>query len=150
MELVNGLLTIIFNLIFFLGSVLITALLFNANSSKSQNLVDIVFNRASLRSPRQYNVVFVHYRHENIVYQFLTCTNIYCCFARDVMAAMLMVKNKAFLSAASLTPFSSYRPTTWPACHVVANQEYLTYFVFRCWSVPTKPVSKWRHMSSEP
>ena len=95
MELVNGLLTIIFNLIFFLGSVLTTALLFNANSSKSQNLVDIMFNRASLRSPRQYNVVFVHYRHENIVYQFVTCTYIYCWFVRDVMAAMLMVKNKS-------------------------------------------------------
>ena len=53
-----------------------------------------MFNTASSVSPRQDYVVLVHYHHENIVYQFLTCTNIYCCFARDVMAAMLVVKNK--------------------------------------------------------
>ena len=70
-------------------------MLFNADSSKSQNHVDIMFNRASSASPWQYYVVLVHYHHENIVYQFLTCTYIYCWFARDVMAAMLMVKNKS-------------------------------------------------------
>ena len=67
---------------------------FYADSSKSQNRVDIMFNRACSASSRQNYVVLVHYSHENIVYQFLICTNIYCCFARDVMAAMLMVKNK--------------------------------------------------------
>ena len=76
-------------------SVLTAALLFNADSLKSQNHVDIMFNRASSASPRQYYVVLVHYQHENIVYQFLTCTYIYCWFARDVMAAMLAVKNKS-------------------------------------------------------
>ena len=70
-------------------------MLFNADSSKSQNHVDVMFNRASSASPWQYYVVLVHYHHENIVYQFLTCTYIYCWFARDVMAAMLMVKNKS-------------------------------------------------------
>ena len=49
----------------------------------------------SSASPRQNYVVLVHYHHENIVYQFLTCTYVYCWFARDVMAAMLMVKNKS-------------------------------------------------------
>ena len=53
-----------------------------------------MFNTASSVSPRQDYVVLVHYHHENIVYQFLTCTNIYCCFARDVMAAMLAFNNK--------------------------------------------------------
>ena len=76
-------------------SVLTAALLFNANSSKCQNLVDIMFNRASSAIPRQNYVVLVHDDHENIVYQFLTCTYIYCWFARDVMAAMLMVKTKS-------------------------------------------------------
>ena len=70
-------------------------MLFNADSSKSQNHLDIMFNRASSASPRQYYVVWVHYQHENIVYQFLTCTYIYCWFTRDAMAAMLMVKNKS-------------------------------------------------------
>ena len=54
-----------------------------------------MFNRASSASPRQNYVVLVHYHHENIAYQFLTCTYIFCWFARDVMAAMLMVKNKS-------------------------------------------------------
>ena len=76
-------------------SVLTAALLFNADSLKSQNHVDIMFNRASSASPRQYYVVLVHYQHENIVYQFLTCTYIYCWFERDVVAAMLAVKNKS-------------------------------------------------------
>ena len=76
-------------------SVLTAAMLFNSDSSKSQNHVDIMFNRASSASPRQDYVVVVHYHHENIVYQFLTCTYIYCWFARDIMAAVLVVKNKS-------------------------------------------------------
>ena len=74
-------------------SVLTAALLFNADSLKPQNHVDIMSNRASSAKPRQYYVVLVQYHHENIVYQFLTCTYIYCWFARDVLADMLVVKN---------------------------------------------------------
>ena len=70
-------------------------MLFNADSSKSQNHVDIMFNRASSASPQQNYFVLVHYHHENIAYQFLTCTYIYRWFARDVMVTMLMVKNKS-------------------------------------------------------
>ena len=96
MELVNGLLNN-FNLIifFFLMRVLKDALLFKADPSKSPNHIDIMINRASSASPRQNYVVLVHYHHENIVYQLLTCTYIYCWFARDAMAAMLVVKNKS-------------------------------------------------------
>ena len=93
MELVNGLLNN-FNLIIF-NELSNCSVLFNAISSKSHNHVDIIFNRARSASPRQNYVVLVHYHHENIVYQFLTCTYIYCWFARDVMAAMLAVKNKS-------------------------------------------------------
>ena len=93
MELANGLLNN-FNLIFF-NELSNCCMLFTSDSSKSQNHVDIMFNRASSASPRQNYFVLVHYHHENIAYQFLTCTYTYRWFARDVMVAMLMVKSKS-------------------------------------------------------
>ena len=148
MELVNGLLNN-FNLIIF--NVLSNCcMLVNAHSLKSQNHVDILFNRASSANPRQDYVVLVHYHHENIVYQFLTCTYIYCRFARDVMAAMLVVKNKSISICCKLNSIFIVLTNSMAGMSRGCNQEYSTYFVFRCRSVPTKPVSKWRHMSSEP
>ena len=56
----------------------------------------------------------------------------YCCFAIDVTAAMLGVQeqkhfsplgNELYFYANLAEKFLLDRPTTWPPCHVVANQE---------------------------
>ena len=128
MELVNGLLNN-FNLIIF-NELSNCSVLFNAISSKSHNHVDIIFNRARSASPRQNYVVLVHYHHENIVYQFLTCTYIYCWFARDVIAAMLAVKNKSISIPCKLNSVCIVLTNNMTGIDVVTNQEYFTYFVF--------------------
>ena len=57
----------------------------------------------------------------------------YCWFARDVTAAMLVVKNKSIsllweqnsiFMQILREKFLLFWPPTWPPCHVVANQEY--------------------------
>ena len=55
----------------------------------------------------------------------------YCWFPRDIMAASWMAGTKAFLSTGNLTLFHVnfsrkilfYYHSTWPSCHVVANEE---------------------------
>ena len=56
----------------------------------------------------------------------------YCRFARDVTAAMLLVKNKSIsllweINSIFMYMFRKkllYGPLTWPPCHVVPKQEY--------------------------
>ena len=61
------------------------------------------------------------------------CSGFYCSFARDVTAAMLVVKNKTVSLRWELNSIFMqilrnkivlYWPPTWPPCHVVANQEF--------------------------
>ena len=70
----------------------------------------------------------------------------YCWFARDVAAAMLVVKNKSisllweqtFLGTKLYFHVNSSRkiilfwPSTWPPCHVVANQKWESVDSAKC------------------
>ena len=61
----------------------------------------------------------------------LTWSYCSCWFARDVMAAMLVIKNKSISLRWELNIFMQilqeksllYWPPIWPPCHVVANEE---------------------------
>ena len=89
-----------------------------------------MFNRASSVSPRQNYVVLVHHHHENIVYQFLTCTYIYCWFARDVMAAMLVVKNKSISILCELNSIFILLTNNMAGKSRGCKLRILTYFIF--------------------
>ena len=61
---------------------------------------------------------------------------LYCWFARDVTAAMLVVKNKNISLLWELNSIFRlilrekillFWPPTWPPCHVVANQEFASF-----------------------